>query len=60
MNRIKEQHWTMRNGKQIAIGDMTESHAKNLLRKLIREDRIIFKSEDDELLPTGSGEWWKE
>jgi hypothetical protein len=55
-----DEYWTMRNGKQIAIGDMTESHAKNLLRKLIREDRIIFKSKDNDLLPTGDGEWWKE
>jgi hypothetical protein len=34
-----EELWTMRDGTQIAVGDMTEQHAKNCLRMLIRRHR---------------------
>ncbi len=34
---VVEQYWTPRDGREIAVGDMTEQHAKNVLRKLIRE-----------------------
>jgi hypothetical protein len=66
MSQIKEEYWTMRNGEQIAIGDMTESHAKNLLRKLIRENRVIplqplnSDAMDEINSAFGSLEWWKE
>jgi len=67
MSQIKEEYWTMRNGERIAIGDMTESHAKNLLRKLIREDRIIpplqpLNSDAMDEINSAFGclEWWKE
>jgi hypothetical protein len=66
MSQIKEEYWTMRNGEQIAIGDMTESHAKNLLRKLIGENRVIplkvlHPDAIEEINSAfGSLEWWKE
>jgi len=66
VSQIKEEYWTMRNGEQIAIGDMTESHAKNLLRKLIRENRVIplqpLNSDAMDEINSAFGclEWWKE
>jgi hypothetical protein len=66
MSQIKEEYWIMRNGEQIAIGDMTESHAKNLLRKLIRENRVIplqsLNSDAMDEINSAFGclEWWKE
>jgi hypothetical protein len=38
---MKEEYWVGNNGIPIAVGDMTEEHIRNCLRKLIRENRII-------------------
>lgn len=38
---MKEEYWIDGSGKKIAVGDMTEEHMRNALRKLIREGRII-------------------
>jgi hypothetical protein len=63
---VKEEYWITKDGKTIAIGDMTESHAKNLLRKLIRENRVIplqpLNSDAMDEINSAFGclEWWKE
>lgn len=57
---MNEQYWTTKDGRKIAVGEMTLEHLRNVLRMLIREDRIFFESEDNDLLPSGTGEWWKE
>lgn len=62
---MKEQYWTTANGKTIAIGDMTLEHLRNVLRKLIREDRIIKNQDTENLLEDevnasyGCQEFWK-
>jgi hypothetical protein len=35
----KDEMWTMRDGTQIAVSDMEESHVRNALRMVIRHDR---------------------
>lgn len=62
-----EQYWTMKDGKKIAIGDMSVDHLRNVLRLLIRDNRIkpveteYSSSMIDEFNSyTGSSEWWKE
>lgn len=34
-----EEVWTMKDGKEILVGEMTESHAKNALRMILGKDR---------------------
>jgi hypothetical protein len=58
---MKEEYWAQKDGKKIAVGNMSLTHLQNLLRKLIREDRIIFRKEDNDLeIGVGLSEWWKE
>ena len=33
---IAEQYWKREDGEVVAVGDMNEHHAKNVLRKMIR------------------------
>ena len=35
----KDEMWTQRDGTKIAVGDMDESHVRNALRMVIRNDR---------------------
>jgi hypothetical protein len=63
---MKEEYWTTKDGKQLAVSDMTETHVKNLLRKLIREGRIAPPNQGvnldciDEINSAfGCVEWWK-
>jgi hypothetical protein len=56
---MKEQYWTTKDGRKIAVGDMTLEHLRNVLRMLIREDRITFDL-DDKYDYLSAGEWWKE
>lgn len=56
-----DQYWTMKDGKKIAVGDMSVDHLRNTLRMLIREDRIILNQELHDLgIGVGASEWWKE
>lgn len=36
---MDDEIWTMRDGTKIKVGDMTESHARNTLRMIIRNER---------------------
>ena len=36
---IAEQYWKREDGEVIAVGDMNEHHAKNVLRKMINKSR---------------------
>jgi hypothetical protein len=36
---IEEQYWKRTNGEVIAVGDMNEHHAKNVLRKMLKKSR---------------------
>ena len=36
---IEEQYWKREDGEVIAVGDMNEHHAKNVLRKMINKSR---------------------
>jgi hypothetical protein len=38
---MKEKYWLCNDGKVKPISELSEEHVKNILRKLIREDRII-------------------
>lgn len=38
----QEEYWTTREGKTIPVGDMTEQHAKNALRMMIRNQKKIM------------------
>jgi hypothetical protein len=35
----EEQYWKRENGEVIAVGDMNEHHAKNVLRKMLKKSR---------------------
>lgn len=35
-----DENWTQRDGTKVAVGNMTEAHAKNALRQMIRTARI--------------------
>ena len=36
---ITEQYWKREDGEVIAVGDMNEHHAKNVLRKMLNKSR---------------------
>jgi hypothetical protein len=36
---IEEQYWKREDGEVIAVGDMNEHHAKNVLRKMLKKSR---------------------
>ena len=36
---IAEQYWKREDGEVIAVGDMNEHHAKNVLRKMLNKSR---------------------
>lgn len=61
-----EQYWTMKDGTKIAVGDMSVDHLRNVLRMLIKNDRITFDLDDSSYMideyssHSGSSEWWKE
>ena len=38
---MNEQYWQAKDGRKLAVGDMTEAHLRNVLRQLIREKRIL-------------------
>ena len=38
---MKDEIWVDRYGKSMKVSDMTEEHAKNALRKLLREQRQL-------------------
>lgn len=38
-NKVLDEVWVTKDGREILVGDMTESHAKNALRMLIRKAR---------------------
>ena len=57
---MNEQYWTTKDGRKIAVGNMSIDHLRNVLRMLTREDRITFDLNDRYELPIGTGEWWKE
>ena len=62
MNAERDEMWTMRNGKTIAVADMTEKHAKNALRMMIRKRREERDGTDDGARDVGSydgGEFYK-
>lgn len=35
---MKDEYWKQKNGDKILVGDMTEGHAKNTLRMIIRKN----------------------
>ncbi len=39
-NSVKEEIWTTADGRQLRVADMTEEHAKNALRMMIRRGRL--------------------
>jgi hypothetical protein len=36
---MMDEIWTMKDGTEIAVGDMSESHVRNTLRMLLRKQR---------------------
>ena len=51
--------WVMRDGRSIAVGDMTERHAKNVLRMLIRERAAIVDESSDREYPYADDYLWR-
>ncbi len=56
---MKEEYWIGNDGKPIAVGDMTEEHMRNALRKLIREGRIVSKNTQQVKRKNKDGEYDK-
>ena len=59
---MEEEYWTTKDGRKIAVGDMTEEHLKNTLRMILRKRREEEFGYDDmhDLMPCGGIEWWKD
>lgn len=61
---MKEEYWTTKDKRVIAVGEMSEAHVKNCLRILIRRLREIEKQEelDDNVgsFLQGTYEYWRE
>ena len=51
----KDEVWTTKDGRKIAVGDMSEEHAKNILRLLIRQRREIKQAAYDDYEPCDLG-----
>lgn len=41
----QDETWVMQDGRKILVGDMTEEHVKNVLRMLLRKERIAVEAE---------------
>ena len=48
--KAKEEYCLCNDGKTRPISELSEEHVKNILRKLIREDRIIKSSSNNQRL----------
>jgi hypothetical protein len=47
---MKEEYWLCSDGKVKPISELSEEHVRNILRKLIRENRIIKASSNNQRL----------
>ena len=58
---MKDEIWTTKDGKEIEVKDLTESHAKNIIRYLIRNSLIDMSDHLPEWADCYNGdiEWWK-
>lgn len=56
---MKEEYWIGNDGRPIAVGDMTEEHMRNALRKLIREGRIVSRNNSQTRCKSKDGEYDK-
>lgn len=43
---MKDEFWTCRDGRKIAVGDMDESHVRNTLRMILRKCRLAKAAEE--------------
>lgn len=41
---MKEEYWRTKDGRKIAVSDLTEDHAKNIIRMIIKSNRKLFDS----------------
>lgn len=44
---MQEEYWTTKEGKKMAVSDMTEEHVKNVLRMIIRNSEEAEMSEKE-------------
>ena len=60
---MQEEYWVTKENKKIAVSDLSETHAKNILRLLLRHKR--FEEESDALEEkyigelSDNGEWYR-
>ena len=61
---MADEQWKMKDGKMINVGDMTEGHAKNCLRLMLRwlRDRKEDDDSREDLVGIGFGacEFWND
>jgi len=57
---MKDTIWVCKGGKEIEIKDLTEEHAKNILRKLLREESNPTQRLCREDNPLYYDEYWKD
>ena len=57
---MKEEYWTTKEGKKIAVGDMDIEHLRNTLRMLLRkrESELYYDDNRGEVY-SGGWDWWK-
>ena len=55
---MKEEYWKMKNGEKIAVGDMSESHVKNVLRMIIRTRNAINDKRFEDQMESWEKEFW--
>jgi len=47
MSDREDEVWTTRDGREIEVGNMTEAHAKNALRMMLRKRRRVRELEQE-------------
>jgi chorismate mutase len=64
MATFHEEYWKTKDGRTIAVADMSEEHVRNALRVCIRRIRQQQEEDDDDSLQPsflqGTYEYWKD
>jgi hypothetical protein len=56
---MNDEIWITKDGRKIKVADMTEKHAKNVLRMILRQRREKQLEEENNIDECGGFEFWK-
>lgn len=57
VSNLREQYWITEFGKKIAVGELSLEHLQNILRLLIRKDRILPPDTTCDDMGVGHSPW---